>query len=122
MSSAGAVLVLNAGSSSLKFTVYAKPGAEEGGVAASGQVEGIGTAPRLTVKDASGAQVVDEKLDATVKDARSALDSLSQWWRARFGGARVLAVGHRVVHGGARYREPTRPEDVPGIVAELRNG
>jgi len=118
MSSAGAVLVLNAGSSSLKFTVYAKPGAEEGEVAASGQVEGIGTAPRFTVKDASGAQVVDEKLDATVKDARSALDSLSQWWRARFGGARVLAVGHRVVHGGARYREPTRL--TPEVLDDLR--
>ena len=104
----GSVLVLNAGSSSLKFTVYDELGADTAAVAASGQIEGIGTAPRFTARDSAGNKLADEKLDATVKDSRGALDALGSWLRARFAGSRVLGVGHRVVHGGAHYQKPVR--------------
>jgi len=102
----GSVLVLNAGSSSLKFTVYRKVTAEGGEVDASGQIEGIGTAARFNARNGAGQKYPEHPLDA-VKDSRTALDALAQWLRAHFGGQRVLGVGHRVVHGGARYHEPT---------------
>ena len=47
------VVVLNAGSSSLKFCAYSRPQGDQWRLAGRGQIEGIGTAPRLTVKDGS---------------------------------------------------------------------
>lgn len=99
-------LVFNAGSSSLKFCVYCRPGREDWRLEARGQVDGIGTSPRLTAKDASGASITDERLDASVGDGRAAFDVVAGWLRSRYDGARVLGVGHRVVHGGARYSGP----------------
>ncbi len=49
-------LVLNAGSSSLKFCVFQRPAGEAWRLEARGQIEGIGTSPRLSVKDANGEQ------------------------------------------------------------------
>ncbi len=112
------VLVLNAGSSSLKFTVYRQLTASGGQVAAAGQVEGLGTAPCFTARDGTGEKIHHENLDATVDDARSALAELAAWLRLKFGGTRVLGVGHRVVHGGARYHKPTRV--TPQVLQELR--
>jgi acetate kinase len=100
-------LVLNAGSSSLKFCVYARSPSAAWRLEARGQIEGIGTAPRLSAKDGGGEKLVDQPLDATVRDGRNALESLAAWLRSRFGGARVLGVGHRVVHGGALHAGPT---------------
>jgi acetate kinase len=111
-------LVLNAGSSSLKFCVYCRPGEDAWGLAARGQIEGIGTAPRLSVKDDAGAALGDETLDASVKDGRAALDALAGWLRGRWGGAHVLGVGHRVVHGGATYAGPAIV--TPEVLADLR--
>src|SRR6188768_420064 len=99
-------LVLNAGSSSLKFCAYARHESDGWRLAVRGQIEGIGTSPRLTAKDEAGAVMADDHLDA-VRDARGALDVLAGWLPGRFPGARVLGVGHRVVHGGAHYSGPT---------------
>ena len=101
-------LVLNAGSSSLKFCVYARPPDGAWRLEARGQIEGIGTAPRLSAKDGDGERLVDQELDASVRDGGGALDALAAWLRSRYGGARVLGVGHRVVHGGARFRRSRR--------------
>jgi acetate kinase len=100
-------LVLNAGSSSLKFCVYRRPESENWRLEARGQIEGIGTSPRLSVKDAAGASLADQTLDAAVRDGRQALDAVAGWLQSRYGGSRVLGVGHRVVHGGARHAQPT---------------
>jgi acetate kinase len=100
-------LVLNAGSSSLKFCVYRRPETQSWRLEARGQIEGIGTSPRLSIKDAAGASLADQKLDATVRDGSQALDALAGWLRSRYGGSRVLGVGHRVVHGGPRHAQPT---------------
>jgi acetate kinase len=110
-------LVLNAGSSSLKFHVYRRPDAEAWRLDARGQIEGIGTAPRLSARDGAGDTVEDRALEA-VRDGRSALDALAAWLRARYGGARVLGVGHRVVHGGAHYAAPTIV--TPQLLEDLR--
>jgi acetate kinase len=100
--------VLNAGSSSLKFCVYERPPSEAWRLEARGQIEGIGTAPRLKVKDEEGDPLADENLDASlVRDGRNAVDALALWLRNQYGGARVLGVGHRVVHGGSEFAGPT---------------
>ena len=110
-------LVLNAGSSSLKFCVYRRPEAEKWRLEGRGQIEGIGTSPHLVAKDAEGGVLADQKLGAAVSDGRKALDALSEWLRSHYGGARVLGVGHSVVHGGPRYAGPVVV--TPQVVAEL---
>ena len=111
-------LVLNAGSSSLKFCVFARPPEGTWRLEARGQIEGIGTSPRLSANDGVGERLVDQPLDATVRDGKGALDALAAWLRSRYGGARVLGVGHRVVHGGAGYAGPTVV--TPKVLEELR--
>ncbi len=110
-------LVLNAGSSSLKFCVYCRPEASKWRLEGRGQIEGIGTSPRMKARDVGAGVEVDEKLGADVSDGRKALDALSQWLRSQYGGSRVLGVGHRVVHGGPRYAGPVIV--TPEILAEL---
>jgi len=100
-------LVLNAGSSSLKFCVFQRPREENWRLGARGQIEGIGTSPRLSVKAADGTMLADEKLADSVRNGRDAIDALAVWLRSKYGGARVLGVGHRVVHGGPRFDRPT---------------
>src|SRR5678815_1231207 len=100
-------LVLNAGSSSLKFCVFKRPEGEGWRLEARGQIEGIGTSPRLSVKDANGESLAKQDLDAAVKDGRDAVAALAAWLRSKYAGSRVLGVGHRVVHGGSQFRSPT---------------
>src|SRR5262245_19833833 len=110
-------IVLNAGSSSLKFCVFQRPEGEAWRLETRGQIEGIGTRPRLSAKDGTGAAVANQPLDATVMNASSALDSLAAWLRAQYGRARVVGVGHWVVHGGARFAGPTLV--TPQVMKEL---
>jgi acetate kinase len=103
------ILVPNAGSSSIKFQVFDivdETGDDTRGLDLNlkGQVEGIGTSPRLIVRDARGEIVAHETFSAAdLPDARAALGQLGHWLRARLGGAFPAAVGHRVVHGGPTY-------------------
>ena len=115
---ADCVLVLNAGSSSLKFCVYTLPAAGQWRLEARGQVEGIGTKPRFKAKDGSDQLLAEQALDGTVHDASTALDALAAWLRGHFREPRVLGVGHRVVHGGARHAGPARV--TAELLAELR--
>ena len=111
------VLVLNAGSSSLKFGMYQRP--EKGSLVlvAQGQVEGIGTRPRLSARDEAGRTLVDQDLGADVRDGSRALDQLAEWLSSRFDRDTLVAVGHRVVHGGQQFDRPTPV--TPEIVREL---
>lgn len=107
------ILVVNAGSSSLKFEVFelANAGASLTR-AVKGQIDGIGTQPRLVAKDAGNTALVEEKLQPTeVGDLVQALSCAQSWLRARFGNAAPVAVGHRVVHGGPQYSAPTLIDD-----------
>jgi acetate kinase len=99
-------LVLNAGSSSLKFCVFQRPQEQRWEIASKGQIEGIGTSPHLTAKDAEGKVLADEAASHEVRDGRSALAALASWLRSIYGNAKLLAVGHRVVHGGAGFTRP----------------
>ncbi|HEX3185030.1 MAG TPA: acetate/propionate family kinase [Pyrinomonadaceae bacterium] len=98
-------LVLNAGSSSLKFCVFQRPSGEMWHLESRGQVEGIGTSPRLSVKDEIGKTLADHEVAAA--DGSEAIGALAAWLRSMYGGSRVLGVGHRVVHGGSRFNGPT---------------
>jgi acetate kinase len=111
-------LVINAGSSSLKFSVYCRHAAEGWRLEARGQIEGIGTTPQLSATDGTGARLVDQQLAETVRDGRGALDSLAAWLRSHYGGVRVVGVGHRVVHGGPRFAAPALV--TPDVLKELR--
>lgn len=99
-------LVLNAGSSSLKFSVYGRQGGAGWQLKSRGQIEGLGGEPRFSAQDASGALVGSDQLADSVRDARSAFEWLAGWLGRRYGSSRVLGVGHRVVHGGARFTGP----------------
>ena len=110
-------LVLNAGSSSLKFCVFQRPKGEAWRLEARGQIEGIGVAPQLSAKAEDGTSLVNEKL-TSVNDVRQALGTLANWLRLKYSGARVLAVGHRVVHGGAKFGAPVVIDD--DVLTELR--
>ena len=85
-------LVINAGSSSLKFCVYQRPDSASWRLEARGQIDGIGTSPRLSAKNETGGSLADEKLDGSVRDGRAALDVLAGWLRAHYGGSKVLGV------------------------------
>ncbi len=102
------IVVLNAGSSSLKFTIYAETGAKPG-VLYDGQIEGILTESRLEVKDASGKVVAEEAWPpGRALDHEGAIEALFTWGRGVLDSSdRIAAVGHRVVHGGLEYTEPT---------------
>ncbi len=99
----GDILALNAGSSSMKFAVFAVAGSQLS-CSVSGQLEGIGTAPRLTVRS-SGDDVSEAVLDCN-SSADALRVVLSGLHRLGVDVASLKGVGHRIVHGGARYRSP----------------
>jgi acetate kinase len=112
-------VVINAGSSSLKFSIYRHAENEAWRVEARGQIDGIGTAPRLSVKSGAGEPLADDALDTqTVGSVGAALDVLAAWLSSHYQGARLVGVGHRVVHGGTRFTGPTRI--TPDVIEELR--
>jgi acetate kinase len=100
-------VVINAGSSSLKFSVYRRPELDTWRLETRGQIEGIGTGPRFSAKNGDGEPVADREVSGSLKDGRAALSYVADWLHERYGGARVRGIGHRVVHGGARYTGPT---------------
>ncbi len=103
------VLVLNAGSSSLKFALFRASSAPVWPVATRGIIEGIGTSPRMSARDAAGGSLPTPAPPAGLRDAAGALEHVIGWLRATFKSVRLVGLGHRVVHGGPRY-------DVPVIV------
>jgi acetate kinase len=111
-----AILVLNAGSSSLKFSVFVS-GADLAPLVA-GNLEELQGRARFRAKDATGT-VVDEHAwpDGEPPGHEGAIAFLLDWLRANAGDGRLAAVGHRVVHGGADYAAPVRV--TPAVLARL---
>jgi len=103
-----AIAVLNAGSSSLKFSVFAERGTEFE-LVARGQAEGLYTAPRFIAKDKVGKALAEKSWGEGVKLGHDgALDHLVAFLRGEFAEHRLVGVGHRVVHGGLEYAQPVR--------------
>lgn len=102
------ILTLNAGSSSIKFALFAlEPDLVE---RVHGQIEGIGVEPHFLVKAPDGALLVDRPLAADATHA-AALSGVLGWLEEQFADVEVEAVGHRVVHGGPRFTKPTVVDD-----------
>jgi acetate kinase len=102
------LLVINAGSSSIKFTIYQAAILSPLRVDATGQIEGIGSHhSRFMVKDAQG-DILSDCLLST-EEARSHVNAIiiiRSWLLEYLRGGTLLAVGHRVVHGGQQYFTP----------------
>jgi acetate kinase len=104
---ADAILILNAGSSSIKFSVFTT-GASELAVAMNGQIEGLYTAPCFAARDATGAQVDTRNWDdGTRLGHDGAMEYLIQFLAAHRAGHQLIGIGHRVVHGGIEFSAPT---------------
>ncbi|HUW36314.1 MAG TPA: acetate/propionate family kinase [Rhodocyclaceae bacterium] len=106
-----ALLVLNAGSSSIKFALFPLAATIARRPALSGQIDGIGAGQgaALTAVDGTGAPLADQPL-ADCAQHHQAIAFLFQWLD-RHGAHDVAAVGHRVVHGGEHYHEPILIDD-----------
>jgi acetate kinase len=103
------ILVINAGSSSCKFSMYETAADRSLSVGAHGQVEGIGelgnTAARIEVADGDGRKLTDKPIAAT--DHAGALAAIHDWFGEHIGSEGGFSgVGHRVVHGGMAYAQP----------------
>jgi acetate kinase len=113
-----AVLTINAGSSSLKFSIYRVGKHDRPLLSAKGQVEGIGTSPHLVAEDAEGQILVDRRWpDDRGSGHADFFRVIGSWLREHFSGAALVGVGHRVVHGGVDYAAPVRVE--PAVLARL---
>ena len=102
------ILTINAGSSSIKFALFplAHPISPDAEV--SGQIDGIGTnATKLAAKDRSGEKIADQAIVGEAVSHDLAFDALLKWFQATQAGWEIVVVGHRVVHGGDLYSQPT---------------
>jgi acetate kinase len=100
------ILVVNAGSSSVKFQVFAAQSSGELTRKIKGQIDGVGTRPRLRGSGADGAQSVDREFrPEDVADVPAALHTAAAWLRDEQQ-IHPTAIGHRVVHGGPDYDRP----------------
>jgi acetate kinase len=102
------ILVVNAGSSSVKFQVFAVEGGGALTRQVRGQVDGIGTHPRLRATGSDRAVLADRAFaTATVPDVPTALAAAGSWLREELD-FHPIAIGHRVVHGGPDFDAPVR--------------
>jgi acetate kinase len=103
-----AILVINAGSSSIKFSLFVLRG-EDLEQDVRGQIEGLFTAPRFVAKDGDGKTVSEKSWGEGVRlGHEGALDHLTQFLRGELRDLTLIGVGHRVVHGGLEYTQPVR--------------
>ena len=102
----GYIVVINAGSSSVKFALYDTDA--DVSMRFRGQVEGIGVAPSLKIRDADGKVVAERTWAADAFDHDAATRELLKIGRTLIGEAPVIGIGHRVVHGGMKFDGPVR--------------
>lgn len=102
-----AILVINAGSSSSKFSVFRDSGQGDPAMIITGQISGIGTEPVFEAKDAQRRPLATKSWAfGEPTDRKSLLSFLLEWITERLDGATLIAAGHRVVHGGLLYSAP----------------
>jgi acetate kinase len=101
-----AVLVVNAGSSSVKFQIFEHSPSATPQCLVKGQMDGIGTRPRLRAADGNGTALVDQTYrPSEIADGPAAIAAVGDWLR-NTQKLTLVAVGHRVVHGGPDYDRP----------------
>ncbi|MBS1189392.1 MAG: acetate/propionate family kinase [Rhodocyclaceae bacterium] len=102
------ILTINAGSSSIKFALFplAQPLSPVAEV--SGQIDGIGTSEtRFIAKDRDGKRVANEPVPGEHVRHTEAFDFMLRWFTAHEAAWQIIAIGHRVVHGGELFSRPT---------------
>ena len=105
------ILVVNAGSSSIKFQLFSIGAGDQLQRLLKGQIEGIGVHPHLVAKGAKGDVLIDKTWPAAeAGDVPAAFGKVVEFLRAEIGSLPV-AVGHRVVHGGPDYSAPILIDD-----------
>ncbi|MDI2113749.1 acetate/propionate family kinase [Commensalibacter nepenthis] len=112
---ADSVLIINAGSSSLKFSLYREDTDKQFVNSVNGLLEGIGTKPHLIIKN-NNKEVLFEKNwtdpELFKPSARDTLfDETIEWLFNHLGDDRIIGTGHRFVHGGAKYSAPALADD-----------
>ncbi|MEM5314992.1 acetate/propionate family kinase [Paraburkholderia sp. JHI869] len=113
---ADVILVLNAGSSSIKFSAFnAQP--EDLPLVMRGQIEGLLSAPRFVAFDGKGEQTGNKDWGHQPLGHEEAVAHIAQFLRSHRDGNRVVAVGHRVVHGGQKFSQPVAV--TPSVLDEL---
>lgn len=102
------IAILNAGSSSIKFSLFTLR--DDGEVLlVRGQTEGLYTSPHFIAKNREGAVLAEQSWPKGAKlGHEGALDHLFAYVRREFAGHALLGVGHRVAHGGLDYTQPVR--------------
>jgi len=114
------LLVINAGSSSIKFSIYQKAILSSLRLDATGQIDGIGSHAHFVVKDAQGQVLSDCPLSAEqANNHADAIIIIRSWLLEYIKGGILLAVGHRVVHGGQHYFTPILIDE--NILIDLEN-
>ena len=115
---ADAIAVLNAGSSSIKYSLFLVRG-EALELTLRGQVEGLFTRARFVAKDAAG-EVLEEQTwaEGVQLGHEGALDHLVPFVKAHLGSDHLAAIGHRVVHGGMAFTQPVRMD--AAVLQELK--
>ena len=113
----GAIVVINAGSSSLKFCVYLVRG-KQLEAALRGQVESIHTGPRFKARNAAGSECAAKTWPpGTALGHEGALQHIVDFVRTELPDEPLRAVGHRVVHGGLEFSTPVRVD--ADVIARL---
>ncbi|MCR6632017.1 MAG: acetate/propionate family kinase [Magnetospirillum sp.] len=106
------ILVINAGSSSIKFSLYLSNGDGKPVLSSKGQVEGINVAPHFIAQGADGTVLSEQRWpgDSNLHH-EELLKHLIDWVEDHLEGAELRAAGHRVVHGGPKYSTPVLVDD-----------
>ncbi len=114
----GLLLVLNAGSSSIKFCAFTDADGAVGEVVLKGRIDGLGVRPRLVATNATGDLLVDKLYPVgEVRDHDQAIGVLSAWLQTFAGRGTLIAAGHRVAHGGMSFADPVLIDDE--VLSEL---
>lgn len=115
-----AILVVNAGSSSIRFAAYQADANQVPRLLGKGHFAQLGSELELSIKDASGVQLQKSRQpSANGFDYQLATDGMFRWIQEHPLGLKLSAVGHRVVHGGARFFAPVTI--CPPVLDELDN-
>ena len=113
-----AVLSLNAGSSSIKFALFGMGGGADFTKRLHGQMDGLDKAPHLKAQDMAGKTLTDQHWeDGATKTHEARVQALVGWLESHLGGEKLVAVGHRVVHGGRDFTGPVLIDDA--VLAKL---
>ena len=106
------ILTINAGSSSIKFALFPLDHPISPEAEVSGQIDGIGAeTTKMVAKNRAGERIADQLLEGGKVSHAQAFDALLKWFTASHANWQIVAVGHRVVHGGERYSKPTLIDD-----------